>query len=203
MTRPMLTKDLRLACRSDSSGRLLVVDGRRSANGSSALAATARGRRSRLPDLSDTGSRWPCSRRRDRGSFQSQTTASSPPGAAAPVLAARPIVANARRFWSPDPTAIWREPCHRWCTSSALGGRFVGGVWMPGVSRKRVLGHGTGRWFRRSARESVPWGSRRLDCWGPYWPAAPRPWLTTMRGRARSRCRARRGRPSMSGSRPR
>ena len=41
---------------SDSSGRLLVMHGRRSASGFSALAATARSRRSRLPDLSDTGS---------------------------------------------------------------------------------------------------------------------------------------------------
>ena len=55
-TRLMLTKDLRIAHRSDSSGRLLVMHGRRSASGSSALAATARSRRSRLPDLSDIGS---------------------------------------------------------------------------------------------------------------------------------------------------
>ena len=54
-TRLMLTKDLRIARRSDSSGRLLVMHGRRSASDSSALTATARGRRSRLPDLSESG----------------------------------------------------------------------------------------------------------------------------------------------------
>ena len=51
-----LTKDLRIARRSDSSGRLLVMHGCRSASSSSAVATTARGWRSRLPDLSDTDS---------------------------------------------------------------------------------------------------------------------------------------------------
>src|SRR5947199_10442248 len=51
-TRLMLTKDLRIAHRCDSSERLLVMHGRRSASRSSALAATAQGRRSPLPDLS-------------------------------------------------------------------------------------------------------------------------------------------------------
>jgi len=55
-THPTLTKDRRIARRSDSSGRLLVLHGRRSASRSSALAATARGPGSRLPDLSGCGS---------------------------------------------------------------------------------------------------------------------------------------------------
>ena len=55
--RLMLTKDLRIARRNVSSGRLLVMHGPRSASRApSALAATARGRRSLLPDLSGCGS---------------------------------------------------------------------------------------------------------------------------------------------------
>jgi hypothetical protein len=40
------------------------------------------------PVLSDTGSRWPCSGRRDRDSFESWTAAPSPVWRAGPVLAA-------------------------------------------------------------------------------------------------------------------
>jgi hypothetical protein len=47
-----ITKGLQIARRNDSSGRLLVMRGRRCASPSSPVAATARGRRSRLPDSS-------------------------------------------------------------------------------------------------------------------------------------------------------
>lgn len=65
-------------------------------------------------------SHWPCSGRGDRDSFQSGT------GAPSSVWRGRPGASSPGRFrltrsrcWSPDPTAILREPRHPLCASSA------------------------------------------------------------------------------------
>jgi hypothetical protein len=63
----------------------------------------------------------------DHDSFSWWTTVSSPgPGAAAGVLAATLIVAHTAQSWSPDPTAIWREPCHLWCSVGSMRGALSG-----------------------------------------------------------------------------
>jgi hypothetical protein len=59
------------------------------------------------PRLSDSGSRWPCSGRRDRDSLQSLAAAPSSVWRSRCGASSRPpTLAGARPTWSPDPTAI-------------------------------------------------------------------------------------------------
>jgi len=130
-----------------------ALAGHAHASRSSALAATARGRRSRLPDLSGSGSRRPRRPLRNGGCFRGGPAASDRPTAAPPLLGGAGVRTGRRRALPARPLRESAQRPHRLLLAEAKQSPC------PGLARLGEAGRGghvQWRQLRYSSARSAP-----------------------------------------------